>query len=102
MKVPDNTTKYPTENPDFTLGWNGFSGFPEGNQDNGLIVDSARADWDAFGETLEVLLVDDGSGDQTWNLGMYRDSKIIGYRTYAMVSETYCSQKVGSRLSRKR
>ena len=102
MTIPDNTSKEPPGNPDFSLGWRGFSGFSEVIQDNGLIDATGIAAWDVLTQQIRSLDVLVGAGDLTFVLGMYRHSDIIAERTYAYVQSTYVNQKVGTRLSRKR
>jgi len=101
-KLPDNTTKFPSGNADFSPGFVGFGGAPESCQDNGLLAPTPLSDWDSLGETLETLSVNAGGTPQDYTLGMYRHSPVVSERTYVMCAETYASQKVGTRNSRKR
>lgn len=99
VKVPDNSTKYPTTTEDFRNGRASFSGLPEADCNAGMINSSPRAAWDSFFEALETLSVTVGGTPYPFTLGLERGEVSP---PKCLVAETYCRQKLGTQNTRKR
>lgn len=104
IKFPDNATiDPPTGAPNFSNGWVGWSGIPEGQQKDGLLESAFVSGWNAVGEAMEELTVNfPVVGDVTYTLAMFRTVAVGGVLPKVMVSETEVSQFLGTRNSRKR
>lgn len=102
VKYPDNTTKWPLEAENFKNGRVSFSGFPEAQQENGLLTPAAIGLWQDMADEIESLTVDVGSGAITWDLGLERYTSPITPPEKVTIAYCEVSQRVGTQNTRKR
>jgi hypothetical protein len=101
VKQPDPETIDPPLSQAFKNGRVEVSGIPESFNNGGLLTSTGQAAMNALGEAMETFDVTIGGDVVTWTLMMYRLNAGGTSSTNVLVAETYASQRLGSRVSRK-
>lgn len=101
-KYPENDSIVPGSADPFEVGRLAWSGIPEANQDDGLLLDFNFTDWQLFFSGIFQIGIDYGSGTLNVNMGMFRRTPGVDGTTKVYLSALNAMQNLGTQNTRKR